>query len=184
MDKVVDIKEIVFDDDNFNKGTARGRGLIEHSIQTYGLGRSVLLDKNNRLIAGNKAAAIAGEAGITKVRIIETRGDEIIAVKRIDLDLKEDTAAQELAIADNKTAEENLSWNFQSLKKKKEKLNLPKFFSVNELAKIELDEEPDADEPERIQIIISVASNKIESIQSLLDKLKKIKGVKISKKNK
>ena len=59
--EVVDIRDIIPDDYNFNKGTDKGREMIEKSFRELGAGRSILLDKNNRIIAGNKSqqAAIA-----------------------------------------------------------------------------------------------------------------------------
>lgn len=41
------------DPHNANKGTARGRGLLEQSLRSYGAGRSALADKHGVLIAGN-----------------------------------------------------------------------------------------------------------------------------------
>ena len=57
MEKLIDIKKLVPDDHNFNKGTEQGRELVKQSFEKYGAGRSVLLDKDDRLIAGNKATA-------------------------------------------------------------------------------------------------------------------------------
>ena len=37
------------DDKNFNKGTKRGAIMMKHSIETLGLGRSILLDKDNNI---------------------------------------------------------------------------------------------------------------------------------------
>ena len=42
------------DDKNFNKGTKKGRKLIDKSIRKFGAGRSILLDKNNRIRSGYK----------------------------------------------------------------------------------------------------------------------------------
>ena len=53
--EVVDIRDIIPDDHNFNKGTEKGREMIEKSFRELGAGRSILLDKNNRIIAGNKS---------------------------------------------------------------------------------------------------------------------------------
>ena len=85
--EVVDIRDIIPDDHNFNKGTEKGRGMIEKSFRELGAGRSILLDKNNRIIAGNKSQQAAIAAGIKMVRVIETTGDELVAVKRTDVDI-------------------------------------------------------------------------------------------------
>lgn len=53
------VKDLIFDSHNANKGTSRGRGMLEKSLSKYGAGRSILLDKNNRIIAGNKTVEVA-----------------------------------------------------------------------------------------------------------------------------
>ena len=109
-EKVINIEELVQDDHNFNKGTEAGAKLIEKSFADHGAGRSVLLDKDNRLIAGNKATKGAIASGIKKVRVIETTGDELIAVKRTDISL-DSKEGREMALADNATTAVNLSWD-------------------------------------------------------------------------
>lgn len=112
--KVVDIQELVQDDHNFNKGTEEGGKLMKKSFSELGAGRSILIDKNGRIIAGNKSQKAAIEAGIKKVRVIETTGDELVAVKRTDVDI--DTAlGRKLALADNLTTQVNLAWDQMEL---------------------------------------------------------------------
>lgn len=109
-EKVINIEELVQDDHNFNKGTEAGAKLIEKSFADHGAGRSVLLDKDNRLIAGNKATKGAIASGIKKVRVIETTGDELIAVKRTDISL-DSKEGREMAMLDNLTTQVNMSWD-------------------------------------------------------------------------
>lgn len=113
-EKQINIEDLVQDDHNFNRGTEQGAKLIEKSFQDHGAGRSVLLDKDNRLIAGNKATKGAIAAGIKKVRIIETTGDELIAVKRTDISL-DSKEGREMALADNATSQVNLDWDTTEL---------------------------------------------------------------------
>lgn len=107
---VIDIEQLKQDDHNFNKGTEAGKKLMEKSFAQFGAGRSILLDKENRIIAGNKSQLAAMGAGIKKVRVIETTGDELIAVKRTDIEL-DSLKGRELARADNLTTQVNLSWD-------------------------------------------------------------------------
>jgi hypothetical protein len=58
------ISDLIPDDKNFNKGSEFGNLLIEKSFRKYGAGRSILLDKNNRIIAGNKSVKNAAAIGI------------------------------------------------------------------------------------------------------------------------
>ena len=111
---VIDISELRQDDQNFNLGTYEGTRLIQKSFERFGAGRSVLLDRNNNLIAGNKSAEIAAKSGIRKVRVIETDGNTLVVVKRKDihLDTKE---GRELALADNATSALNLAYDIENL---------------------------------------------------------------------
>jgi hypothetical protein len=110
------IKELNFDKRNANKGTARGRKALDQSLKSYGAGRSILIDKNNKIIAGNKTIESATEQGFDNVRVIETDGTEIIAVKRTDLSL-DDKKARGLALADNRVAQLDLDWSAEELSK-------------------------------------------------------------------
>lgn len=109
-EQVVNIETLVQDDHNFNKGTEAGRELMERSFKQLGAGRSILIDKDGHIIAGNKSQQAAIAAGIKKVRIIETQGDELVAVKRTDISL-DSKEGRELALADNLTTQINLQWD-------------------------------------------------------------------------
>lgn len=104
--------EILPDPNNANRGTARGLALLEKSLQRYGAGRSVLIDCNGTLIAGNKTYEAASALGIP-VKVVTTDGHELVAVQRTDLDLYGESrdAAVSLALADNRVAELSLEWD-------------------------------------------------------------------------
>lgn len=108
------IDKLAQDDKNFNKGTQFGEHLMDESISRFGLGRSILIDKNDRIIAGNKTAQKAGELGFEKVVVVETDGNTMVAVKRTDIDL-DSAQGRELALADNATSKANLAWDEETL---------------------------------------------------------------------
>lgn len=108
------IKDLRFDDKNFNKHTEYGMSLLEKSLRENGAGRSILIDKDNNIIAGNGIVEAAGSVGLEKVKIIETSGDEIIAVKRTDIALDSDQG-RTMALADNATAAADLNWDEELL---------------------------------------------------------------------
>lgn len=116
--KVIETKvdQLVFDDVNANKGTQFGQHLVENSLRQFGAGRSILIDKNNRIIAGNKTVENAGAIGLEDVLIVETTGKQIVAVKRMDIDL-DSKEGRELAIADNASAKANIDWDQDNLDK-------------------------------------------------------------------
>lgn len=109
-EQVIDINELTQDQHNFNKGTAKGKKLMNKSLKELGAGRSILIDKNGNIIAGNKTQKAAIEAGIKKVRVIETTGDELVAVKRTDIDINS-KEGREMALLDNLTTQVNLNWD-------------------------------------------------------------------------
>lgn len=65
--KEAKLQDLIQDDRNLNKGTELGQELIEKSLREFGAGRSILIDKNNRIIAGNKTHDNAKLAGLDDV---------------------------------------------------------------------------------------------------------------------
>lgn len=101
--KHIRIEDLIPDDRNNNKGTQFGQRLVENSISQFGAGRSILIDKNQRIIAGNKMVENAGALGFDEVIVVQTTGRQIVAVQRTDVDLGT-KKGREMAIADNATS--------------------------------------------------------------------------------
>ena len=98
--EVVSVDDLIQDDRNFNKGTEQGAQLIERSFRECGAGRSVFIDKDNRLVGGNKAQKGFKAAGKKKVIIVDSDADTLVAVRRKDVSL--DTAeGRKMALLDN-----------------------------------------------------------------------------------
>lgn len=112
MAKVIETKldALVPDNRNFNKGTEFGGHLIEKSLREFGIGRGIVVDKNNRIIAGNKTTENCADIGLDKVVIVETTGDTLVVTKRTDIDI-DTPKGREMACADNATAAANLDWD-------------------------------------------------------------------------
>ena len=108
--EVVDIDDLIQDDKNFNKGTEEGAELIGRSFKEHGAGRSVFIDKNNRLVGGNKAQIGFKGAGYRKVVIVDSDPDTLVAVRRKDVDL-DTKQGREMALLDNLTTQVNLAWD-------------------------------------------------------------------------
>jgi hypothetical protein len=111
---IVSLDDLTPDNLNANKGTQRGTGMLEDSLQQFGAGRSVLADRAGRLIAGNKTVESAAGIGMTDVVVVRTTGDQLVVVQRTDLDLN-DPKARGLAVRDNRIAEVNLDWDAAAL---------------------------------------------------------------------
>jgi hypothetical protein len=107
--------ELTPDASNANKGTERGRALLEQSLRQYGAGRSILVDKHGRVIAGNKTLETASEIGLDDVVVVQTDGKQIVAVQRMDLDLAQDEDARMLAYADNRVGQIDLDFDAEQM---------------------------------------------------------------------
>lgn len=98
------IADLRFDPRNARKHTPRNVGMIGTSLQETGAGRSIVLDKNGVILAGNATIEAAAAAGFEDVLVVETDGRTIVAVKRTDLEHDSEMATK-LALYDNRTAE-------------------------------------------------------------------------------
>ena len=145
MAKIIEttVESLVPDNLNANKGTEYGQRLLEESLRKFGAGRSILIDKNNRIIAGNKTIENAVNAGLDNVIVVETDGNQIVAVKRKDIDL-DSAKGRELALADNATGKANLSWDEDAIKQITDKWNniKPEDWGID----IDTMEEPDKED--------------------------------------
>lgn len=143
----IKIDRLVPDNHNFNKGTQYGDHLMDESLRQFGLGRSILIDKNNRIIAGNKTTEKAGELGFDDVLVVETDGKTLVAVKRTDIDL-DSKAGRELALADNATSKANLDWDDEALALAQEQFGIvPDDWGV--IIGEEADEEEEEESPKK-----------------------------------
>ena len=123
MEKTIDINQLAQDQHNFNKGTKAGAKMMKRSLEQLGAGRSILIDKDGNIIAGNKTQQAAIEAGIKKVRVVESDGTEFVAVKRTDVAL-DSKQGRELALLDNLTTQINLEWDKAELQSISDKVDM------------------------------------------------------------
>jgi DNA modification methylase len=126
------IKDLKSDHKNARKRTDRSAKLIAESLQRYGAARSIVIDEDNRILAGNGTIEGARAAGIKNVRVIETDGTEIIAVKRTGLSEDEKIG---LALADNRTSDLS-DWDKDMLQQLSEEHDIAPWFDADDLAEI------------------------------------------------
>jgi hypothetical protein len=109
------ISDLIPDPNNANKGTERGLGIVEDSLRNYGAGRSIVIDKNGVVIAGNKTLESAASIGL-EIEVVKTKGDKLVVVQRTDLDLSNgDNRARKLAYTDNRAGELGLEWDIEQI---------------------------------------------------------------------
>lgn len=161
------IKDLKPDIRNYNKGNEFGNSLIEKSLRKFGAGRSILLDKNNNVIAGNKTLENASSIGMEDVEIVESDGTKIIAVRRTDIDINT-KKGRELALADNASAKANIEFDTDLINQD---------WSVDEQAEwgvkvdFEINSEDEAEHGISNKFFLNIELNNESELQSWYEKL-------------
>ena len=140
------INNLKSDHKNARKRTDRSAALIAESLKRYGAARSIVIDEDNRILAGNGTVEGAKKAGINKVRIIEAEGDELIAVRRTGLSEDEKVG---LAIADNRSSDLS-EWDNEMLRQLSEEHDLTPWFEDDELLAEVLEPEQGKTDPDDV----------------------------------
>ncbi len=86
---------------NRRKRTQANLGMIADSLQQVGAARSIVIDEDNVILAGNGVWEAAGQVGIERVRVVDADGEEVIAVRRTGLT---DQQKRRLGLYDNQAA--------------------------------------------------------------------------------
>ena len=103
--------DLIQDEHNYRKHSETNKARIRKSIDEAGLGRSVVVDADGVLVAGNGVQQVIDKD--TPVRVVETDGTELVVVKRTDLHT-DDPRRKTLALADNATADD-VEWDFEAI---------------------------------------------------------------------
>ena len=156
-EELISLQQLVPDGRNARRRTDRSSALIKESLQRYGPARSVVIDENNMLIAGHGTVEGAKALGINKVRVIETDGSELIAVRRTNWSEDQKIGAN---LADNRTSDLS-EWDQEMLHRLSEDHDLSPWFDEGDLA--ELIPSEDLEE-------LSEAQNKLEDASKLSDR--------------
>ena len=131
------IEDLTPDPRNARRHTPRNIGVIERSLNEVGAARSIVIDEDGVILAGNATTEAAQQAGITRVRVIEADGNELIAVQRRGLTPEQKV---KLALADNRAAE-LAEWEPDVLAGIAAEMDLKDLFHPDELAALA---QPDA----------------------------------------
>lgn len=140
------IKDLKHDHKNARKRTDRSAALIAESLKRYGAARSIVIDEDGRILAGNGTVEGARKAGINKLRIIEAEGDELIAVRRAGLSEDEKVG---LALADNRSSDLS-EWDNEMLRQLSEEHDLTPWFEDDELLAEVLEPEEGKTDPDAV----------------------------------
>jgi hypothetical protein len=130
MNSLKTLADLKQDQSNRRAHTARNLAMITDSLRAVGAGRSIVIDENDTILAGNATVRAASDLGLTKVQTIDVDADTIVAVRRSGLSDKE---KRDLALYDNRSAE-LAEWDVDQLKNDQEEgADLATFFSNDEL---------------------------------------------------
>ena len=140
------INNLKSDHKNARKRTDRSATLIAESLKRYGAARSIVIDEDGRILAGNGTVEGAKKAGITNVRIIEAEGDELIAVRRTGLTEDEKVG---LALADNRSSDLS-EWDNDMLRQLSEEHDITPWFEDDELLAEVLEPEQGNTDPDDV----------------------------------
>lgn len=98
----VPLEDLRLDQNNARRHTQRGNLALKTSLEMYGAARSVVVDGDNVVRAGNGTLEQAREAGIREAVVVDVDGSELVVVRRADWD---ETQARGYSLADNRTGD-------------------------------------------------------------------------------
>jgi DNA modification methylase len=129
QDQSADLTDLTPDPQNARTHGERNLSLIASSLREVGAGRSIVVDEDGVILAGNATVAAAARAGIAKVRIVDADGSELIAVRRSNLTSDQ---KRRLALFDNRAAE-LADWDTEVLASLADDLDLSLLWNEDEL---------------------------------------------------
>lgn len=135
---ITHLKDLTPDPKNARRHTPRNVGMIESALNEVGAARSIVIDEDGVVLAGNATIEAAAQAGIERVRVVEADGNEIIAVQRKGLT---DEQKVKLALFDNRAAE-LAEWNPEVLAGIADGVDLSGLFHEDEMAALLASVEP------------------------------------------
>ena len=102
MSDACSIADLKPDPKNRRKHNSRNIDMIRDALGQVGAARSIVIDEDNIILAGNGVIEAAANAGIEHVQVVDADGETIIAVRRTGLNEEQ---KRKLSLYDNRTAE-------------------------------------------------------------------------------
>ena len=96
------ISDLTPDKQNARAHNPRNVGMIVNALHEVGAARSIVIDEDGNILAGNATIEAAVEAGIENLQIVDVDGETVVAVRRKGLTPEQ---KKRLAYFDNRTAE-------------------------------------------------------------------------------
>lgn len=105
--RIEQLTDLAPDPENTRSHSTENIGMIETALADVGAARSIVIDEDGVVLAGNATIDAATRSGLRKVQVVDADGDTIIAVRRTGLTSEQ---KKRLAIYDNRAAE-LATWN-------------------------------------------------------------------------
>jgi ParB-like chromosome segregation protein Spo0J len=70
------VAQLKADPANRRRHTERNVTMIADALRSIGSARSIVIDEDDQILAGNGVTTAANQIGLTKLRVIESDGDE------------------------------------------------------------------------------------------------------------
>lgn len=125
MEKLEDLKQ---DPNNFRKHNERNRSMVNRSLREVGAARSIVIDEEGAILAGNCTAEQAAVLGLG-LKVVDVDANTLVAVRRRGLTEEE---KQKLALYDNRATELS-EWDAEALAEINSVDVLGPLFEVREL---------------------------------------------------
>lgn len=103
--------DLLLDSDNPRLHDERNIGTIKSSLKDVGPARSIVIDEDNTILAGNGVTTAALQLGMNKLKIVEADGETIVAVRMHGLTQEQKTR---LKVYDNRAGEQ-ATWDAEVL---------------------------------------------------------------------
>ncbi len=107
------------DEDNVRLHHVHAQTGLQSSLEAFGAARSIVIDADGKVLAGNGTLAAARQAGLDEVIVVPADGTQLIAVQRSDWTEEQ---ARAYAISDNRTQELS-EWDLPALRESLEDLS-------------------------------------------------------------
>ena len=106
------ISDLIPDNQNVNTHSQRGRGVVEHSVRRYGIGRGIVAAGKGtdtpQIIGGHLTTEIVGSLDMEDVIFVHTTGKQLVVTVRDDI-APNSVEAIALGLIDNES--QKLSYN-------------------------------------------------------------------------
>lgn len=99
---VTQLSQLTPDPKNPRKRGQRAERVLVASLQEVGAARSIVIDEDGNILAGNGTVQAAAELGMDRVKVIDADGETIVAVRRTGLSEEQ---KRRLSVLDNRTGE-------------------------------------------------------------------------------